>query len=187
MINLSGFSVGLLSLVASLAMSTSVMAASHHHDRDCHHHDHDRPIIESYGSFYTVSTAAIAPDAIIPLSVTQNSTDDVSLNGSGVITLNIAGTYYVDFGASQITAGNPLQVQLAINGVGVSGAELASNPAPAGILSFSTIITVEAGDQLTLLNSNSTTDLDLGTGIAGTPTAFLTLSRLTPVERIFPL
>jgi hypothetical protein len=164
-------SVSALSLFSSVFLTSNAMAHSH---REC-------PVIPapSFGAFYTDATSSIASEAIVPLSVTQASSDDVSMNGSGVITLNTPGYYFVDFGASQSVGGQPLEVQLAIGGVPVLKATLASNPAPAGVLSASSIIyAAEPGTLLTLVNTN-TSPLVLGSGISSTPSAFVSLYRVS--------
>jgi len=172
-------SVWTFSLLTSVFLTSNAMAHSHNHS----HHQRPLPITQSFGSFYTDATSSVATDATIPLSVTQASSSDVSMNGSGVITLNTPGYYFVDFGASQSSAGEPMQVQLAIGGVPVPGAILASNPVPAGLLSASSIIYVtEPGTLLTLVNTNtanSSFPLNLGNGIIGTPTAFVSLFRIS--------
>jgi hypothetical protein len=168
-------SVWTLSLLASVFLTSNAMAHSHHVP--------PAPIPPSFGSFYTDATSTVAFDDIVPLSITQASSSDISMNGSGVITLNIPGYYYVAFGASQSSPGEPLQVQLAINGEAVSGATLASYPVPAGLLSASAIIYVcEPGTLLTLVNTNTINTaypLYLGNGIVGTPTAFVSLTRVS--------
>jgi hypothetical protein len=169
-------SVWTFSLLSSVFLTSNAMAHTHHHQ-------YPTPITQSFGSFYTDATSTVASSAIIPLSVTQASSSDVSMDGSGVITLNTPGYYYVDFGASQSSAGDALQVQLAIGGVLVPGAILASFPVPAGVLSSSSIIHVaEAGTLLTLVNANTTTPpfpLTLGNGIISTPTAFVSLWKIS--------
>ncbi len=169
-------SVWTLSLFASVFLTSNAMAHSHHD-----HHVYIAP--PSFGSFYTDATSTVASNGIVPLSVTQASSPDVSMNGSGVITLNTPGVYFVDFGASQSSAGEPMQVQLAIGGVPVPGAILASYPVPAGLLSASTIIYVaEPGTLLTLINTNTLNTaypLYLGNGIVDTPTAFVSLYKVS--------
>jgi len=174
--------VGSLCLLATLFMSTNAMAASHHeHHHPCHH---TPPVVvaPSFGSFYTDATSTVAFDGIIPLSVTQSSSTDVSINGSGVITVETAGFYFISFGASQNSAGEPMQVQVALGGVPVTGATLASNPVPAGLLSASAIVYIPADSLVTLLNTNTedgSFPLNLGNGIVGTPTAFLNLYKIS--------
>ena len=148
-----------------------------------HHHHHENSILAaSFASFYTDATSSVAANGIIPLSVTQATTSDISINGSGVITVNTPGYYYVDFGASQSSSGEPLLVQVAINGIAVTGATLASDPAPTALLSASSIIYVpEVGTLVTLLNTNTTGlsfPLNLGNGVANTTTAFISLARV---------
>lgn len=172
-------SIGTLSLLASVFLTSNAMAHSHSHSHSNSHHHCPVLTTPSFGAFITTSITPVDNGAPILLSTTQAVSVDVSLNSSnGVITLNTPGFYYVDFGASQSSGGEPLEVQLAIGGEGVIGAILASNPAPAGLLSASTIIHAESGTLLTLINANAY-PLYLGNGVEGTPTAYVTLYRIS--------
>jgi hypothetical protein len=163
------FGIGTLSLLASVFLTSNAMA----HD----HHEYKGP---SFGSFYTEATSTIAISTLVPLSVTQASSRDVSMNGSGIITLHTPGYYYVNYGASQNVPGEPMQVQLALGGVPVTGAILASNPVPEGLLSTSSIIYVaEPYTELTLENTHASVALSLGTAIVDAPTAFVSLFRVS--------
>lgn len=174
-------SIGTLGLLTSIFLTSNVMAHSHHHHEQ--QQQQPAPIPPSFGYFYTDATSTVASNGIVPLSVTHASSSDVSMNGSGVITLNTPGYYLVNFGASQSSPGEPLQVQLAIGGVPVSGAILASYPVPAGLLSASSIIYVaDSGTLLTLINTNTLNaafPLNLGNGIIDTPSAFVSLYRVS--------
>lgn len=182
-------SLGCLSLMLSLMSFSDVSASDYNcglHFKRHHHKHHDEVVWEtptsSFGAFYTDSQDTIAENTIIPMEASENNSPDVVLE-SGYITINKPGFYFVNFGASQVTSGNALEVALFLNGEQIENAVVSSNPAPSALVTFSTIIAIGEGDQLTMQNINGT-DLDLGTGISGDPTAFITLFKLSDLPRL---
>ena len=131
--------------------------------------------LTAFGNVYNLATvlnAVVLGGANVPLSDNGPLTNITHVAGAPGLTVAETGSYRVSYHLS-VTAGIGAQVALAVNGVVV-----ASTPAPllvAGPITGSTILSLVAGDTLTIRNNSL---LPLTLALAPAVSAQLTLEKL---------
>ena len=188
---LTHMGVGCLSLMMCFSSFSDLSAHSssggHKHKHKHKHHKSSQceiycppPVVvaPSFGNFYTTALSAVTSGSAVVFNASQSNSPDITLNiDEDGIVVATAGVYFVNFGASNSTGATSLAVSLAINGNQVAGANVSSEPQPNGLLTSSTVVSVNAGDVLSVKNIGGST-ITLGTGYAGGTTAVISLYRV---------
>ena len=129
--------------------------------------------IASYGSFYTDTTQTVTNDSFT-LTTTLSSSNMTVDTTTGVVTLNNAGTYLVEYGVYSTDAAATDTVSIFLNGTEVAGTErtLTNNTTTSG----SAIITVPTATSTLNIQINSTgaVTFDDPTGVEG----YLTITQI---------
>jgi len=115
-----------------------------------------------YAYIYSIAPQVVAVGGTIPLPSTGQLSGFTS--SLGTLTALAAGTYSVSF---SVSATEPNQISLALNGTVVPGTTYGSG-AGTQQNTGQAIVTLAAGDQLTLTNSGSASAIGLATAIGGT-------------------
>lgn len=113
--------------------------------------------VDAYGHVFNLSEQTVDAGEAITFSSNSNLAGMTHSAGESVVTVNVAGTYFVSFDAYPTATGT---VSFAINGLAQSGLSLTGTN-----LYASGIVVLNAGDEISLINTGATS-FDLPSGFA---------------------
>ncbi len=115
--------------------------------------------------------SVIAPGAAILFdqTKTQSGSAMAPYAGAGVVTFNSCGTYEVTYGVSGFANSGSVIVGLQLDSTLVAGSELNTTVGTARMIGLSIILTVNAGQTLQLINTDTTNNLNLDAYPNGPP------------------
>jgi hypothetical protein len=122
----------------------------------------------------TLADATVVGGADVPFSNNGPLTNITHTAGTTTVTVGLAGIYQIDYSAS-LTAGVGSQLAIAVNGT-VDASTPVSALVATGVVSGQAMLTLAAGDVLTLRNNSA---IPLTLALAPAVGAQLTLARVS--------
>ncbi|WP_234449432.1 hypothetical protein [Staphylococcus aureus] len=143
-------------------------------------------VFGTFGSFYT---GTILPGQILPLTVasSNNTTGAFTINADGSLTIIQSGNYIAD-GRIQLAPGSSGVYGIQVNGNGINVSYYNAGSAEtiignSGVITISTVLTLNAGDKVSLVRAGTSTIANTFLGAIDavtTPTGALKLIRIGP-------